>query len=421
MLAAIERGKTLDEARDRLRDLPPKDRAFADLMVLTALRHYGEIEATLAPCLARPLPARPHLARALLYIGAVQLLYLDTPPHAAIHETVAATGRREQPFRGLINAVLRRLDRETSTLRVDDPQRAWPDWLTQSWQAHYGDQTTQAMAQAMQAHAPTDLCFTTEKTADAFIAALPEAHQAARLAPLNVRLFGSVAVPDLPFYQAGDWWVQDIAATLAAQLLPVTAQADVLDLCAAPGGKTLQLAAKGARVTALDMSANRLDRLHANLNRTGLSAEIICAELGAWCDGRDDDKLWPHILLDAPCSATGTIRRHPDLPLHRKAGQIAKAAQTQQNLLAKAAELTAPDGHLVYCVCSLQPEEGEDIAHAFLATHDHFETVPEATNALPHGLQQAVTAEGWLRTHPAMLAESGGCDGFFIAHFKRVA
>jgi 16S rRNA (cytosine967-C5)-methyltransferase len=416
MLAAIERGKTLDEARDRLQDLPANDRAFADLMVLTALRHYGEIEATLAPCLARPLPARPHLARALLYIGAVQLLYLDTPAHAAINETVAATGRREQPFRGLINAVLRRLDREAEALRVTDPLRAWPDWLAASWQAHYGAPTTQTIASTMQTHAPTDLCFISEDDADAFMAALPDTLKASRLAARNLRLSGSLSVPELPFYETGTWWVQDIAATLAAQILAVPTRADALDLCAAPGGKTLQMAAGGAQVTALDMSAPRLERLRANLARTGLSAHTICAALEDWSP---QDRQWPYVLLDAPCSATGTIRRHPDLPLHRKASHIAGAARVQQKLLTKAAALTAPGGQLVYCVCSLQPEEGEAIAADFLADAPHFSTVPVKAETLPTGLQAALTGEGWLRTHPAMLAETGGCDGFFIARFAR--
>ncbi|NBR78869.1 MAG: RsmB/NOP family class I SAM-dependent RNA methyltransferase, partial [Alphaproteobacteria bacterium] len=332
------------------------------------------------------------------------------------NETVAATGRREQPFRGLINAILRRLDREAEALRVTDPLRAWPDWLAASWQAHYGAPTTQTIASTMQTHAPTDLCFISEDAADAFMAALPDTLKASRLAARNLRLSGSLSVPELPFYETGTWWVQDIAATLAAQILAVPTGADALDLCAAPGGKTLQMAAGGAQVTALDMSAQRLERLRANLARTGLSAHTICAALEDWSP---QDRQWPYVLLDAPCSATGTIRRHPDLPLHRKANHIAGAARVQQKLLTKAAALTAPGGQLVYCVCSLQPEEGEAIAADFLADAPHFTTVPVKAETLPTGLQAAPTGEGWLRTHPAMLGETGGCDGFFIARFAR--
>ena len=213
------------------------------------------------------------------------------------------------------------------------------------------------------------------------------------------------------------WWVQDISAALAAPLLRADAQTHVLDLCAAPGGKTLQLAASGARVTALDASQSRLERLRANLARTGLSAQALRADLENW----EAPRSFSHVLLDAPCSATGTIRRHPDLPLHRRRSDIEKSARLQSTLLERAADATTPGGTLVYCVCSLEPEEGEGVARAFLASRDDFSLMPIGADEVPGCLSMAVTGAGHVRTTPAMLAASGGCDGFFAARFQKKA
>ena len=412
MLAAIERGKTLDEARDRLGDLSPADRAFASAMVMTALRRRGSIETALAPHLKKPVPPRPHLARALLHIGAAQILFMDVPPHAAINETVAATGRREQPFRGLINAVLRRVSEAGPNM---DAVSALPMWLLDGWRQAYGAEQTAQIEAVLRQTPPLDLQFRDADALKNWQAAYPGMGHA--LTPTCLRLEATGDVTRLPGFDAGMWWVQDISAALAVPLLRTDAQAHVLDLCAAPGGKTLQLAASGARVTALDASQSRLERLSANLARTGLSAQTLRVDLENW----EASRSFSHVLLDAPCSATGTIRRHPDLPLHRRRGDIEKSTRLQGALLEQAAGATAPDGTLVYCVCSLEPEEGEGVAQAFLARRDDFSLIPVKADEMPECLSMAVTQEGHLRTTPAMLAAFGGCDGFFAARFQKKA
>ena len=412
MLAAIERGKTLDEARDRLGDLSTADRAFASAMVMTALRRRGSIEATLVPHLKKPVPPRPHLAGALLHIGAAQILFMDVPPHAAINETVAATGRREQPFRGLINAVLRRVSEAGPNM---DAVSDLPIWLLDGWRQAYGAKQTAQIEAVLRQTPPLDLQFRNAIALKDWQAANPGMGHA--LTPTCLRLEATGDVTRLPGFDAGMWWVQDISAALAAPLLRADAQTHVLDLCAAPGGKTLQLAASGARVTALDASQSRLERLGANLARTGLSAQALRADLENW----EAPRSFSHVLLDAPCSATGTIRRHPDLPLHRRRSDIEKSARLQSTLLERAADATTPGGTLVYCVCSLEPEEGEGVAWAFLASRDDFSLMPIEADEVPECLSMAVTGAGHVRTTPAMLAASGGCDGFFAARFHKKA
>ena len=412
MLAAIERGKTLDEARDRLGDLSATDRAFAAAIVMTALRRRGTIEAALAPHLKRRVPARPHLTRALLHIGVAQILFMDVPPHAAINETVAATGRREQPFRGLINAVLRRVSEAGQNFGAPPDL---PAWLLDGWRKTYGAAHTAEIESVLRQTPPLDLQFRDADALKNWQATNPDLGKA--LTPTCLRLETSGDVTRLPDFDAGTWWVQDISATLIAPLLQADAQTRVLDLCAAPGGKTLQLAARGAKVTALDASKSRLERLTENLARTGLSAQTILGKLEGWKASEN----FSRVLLDAPCTATGTIRRHPDLPLHRRLGDIEKNTRVQAALLDQAAAATAPDGMLVYCVCSLEPEEGEGAADAFLERHKGFSRVPILAEELPACLPSAATPAGYLRTTPANLAASGGCDGFFAARFHRKA
>ncbi len=422
MLAAIERGKTLDEARDKLDGLADNDRAFANAMVLSALRHYGEIEILLQPFMKRPIPGRSHLARALLYIGVAQIVYMQVAPHAAINETVSATGRREQPFRGLINAVLRRVA-EAMPIAAN-PLASVPEWMITSWHNAYGETACAAIAENIQQLPALDLQFISAEAMAEFTSAQQARHvdsdEPPRLYVLSadcLRLENAGAVEHLPFFTDGTWWVQDIAASLAVRLLAFAAGDEVLDICAAPGGKTLQLAARGGRVTALDISASRMRRLQENLSRTHLQADCQTADFLDWQPGRQ----WSHILLDAPCSATGTLRRHPDLKLHRRASSGAYMAKQQAEMLDKAASLTKAGGSLMFCVCSLEPEEGEAAAEAFLQRNPRFRAVALKADNLPAGFDGAVTAQGWLRTTPAMLAEAGGCDGFFAACFEKKA
>lgn len=409
MLAQVTRGKTLDEVRDRLDGLPPQERNLADAIVQVSLRHYGEIKIQLAAHMKRALPLRPHIAHALLVTGAAQILYMNVPAHAAIDETVAATGRREQPFRGLINAVLRKIAsaKQDDALIATQASDNLPDWMRARFEAAYGADTLAAICAQHQASPDLDICFKNPEKA----AAWAETNNGEMLSDTHVRLRASGAVTALPGFEAGDWFVQDVAAGWPARLLlePLKAPSQVLDLCAAPGGKTLQLAASGHHVTALDISAARLKRVAANLKRTKLTATLVEADAFDW----QSDTKFDAVLLDAPCSASGTLRRHPDLALNRNEGYIAKLADMQARLLDRATQWLAPNGFLLYAVCSLDPEEGEAQAQAFLARHKNFQLI--APDTLPQDLRQNNT----LRTTPAHWRDKGGMDGFFAALFQQ--
>lgn len=392
--------------------LEPRDRAFARLLAATALRRAGEIDAVLARLIERPLPAGARVVRDILAIGLVQLLYLDTPPHAAVATSVdLAETLNQRKFKGLINAVLRRVAREGAPLLAgfDAPRIDTPDWLWQRWSATYGETAARAIATAHLAEPPLDLCPRSPAEAEAI----------ARLVAGEVLATGAIrrptggAIPDLPGYADGTWWVQDAAAQIPARLLGPVAGLRVADLCAAPGGKTLQLAAAGARVTALDQSRARLDLVAANLARTGLAAELVEADARRYAAEPFDA-----VLLDAPCSATGTIRRHPDIARTRRPGDIAAATAAQDDLLDAAARLTRSGGRFVYAVCSLEPEEGEARIDAFLARHADFVLDSIATTEVP-GLPGAIDAAGRFRSLPSMLGEAGGVDGFFAARLRR--
>ncbi len=392
--------------------LPARDRAFARLLLATALRRAGEIEAVLARLIERPLPQGARIVRNILALGIVQLVYLGTPAHAAVATAVEMTEALNQhKFKGLVNAVLRRVAREGKALvdGLDAARLDTPDWLWRNWAAAYGEATARAIAEAHLAEPPLDLC--PRDPGDA--AALAEELEAELLATGALRHRKGGAVSELAGFRAGRWWVQDAAAQVPARLLGPVKGLRVLDMCAAPGGKTLQLAAAGATVTALDQSRARLDMIAANLARTGLRAELAEADAR-----RYETPPFDAVLLDAPCSATGTIRRHPDIARLRREDDVAGATRLQDELLDAAARLTRPDGSLVYAVCSLEPAEGEERIAAFLARHRDF-TVQAVTSAELPGLEAAATGAGFFRSLPSMLADAGGCDGFFAARLRR--
>lgn len=411
MLAAVTRGKTLDEVRTRLDGLATQERNLADAIVQSALRHYGEITEILAHYMKRPLPLRPHIAHALLVCGTAQILFMNIPPHAAIDETVAATGRREQPFRGLINAVLRKIAKaqEADTLPPIMATANLPDWMLARFEAAYGADQTAAICAAHIAGADLDLAFKNPEKA----AAWADSQSAKILTPTHIRLHRPGAVTALKDYQKGDWFVQDVAAGLPATMLlaALPDAATVLDLCAAPGGKTAQLAAAGHRVTALDISATRLRRVETNLSRLGLAAHLVAGDGLAWAP----DAPFDAIMLDAPCSASGTLRRHPDLALNRTANYIAKLADLQASLLARAWGWLKKDGVLCYAVCSLDPLEGEAQAADFLARHAN------ARALVPQGVPDEFVFDTNLRTTPADWPTQGGMDGFFAALFQKTS
>jgi 16S rRNA (cytosine967-C5)-methyltransferase len=375
------------------------------MLALTLLRRMGPIDAMLDARLAR---RPPEAVIMLLRLGAAQALYLDTPAFAAVDTTVrmAESRRATRPFKGLVNGVLRGLLREPAA--DDDPETLAPAWLFARWRAAYGAADARAIAAMIAAEPATDLTPRDPADAEALSAEL----EASILASGSLRssLRGDVAT--WPGYDQGRWWVQDAAAAIPARLLNVRAGEAVLDLCAAPGGKTLQLAAAGARVTALDRSAARLGRLTASLARTGLAAEVVAAPAESWRDPR----RFEGVLLDAPCSATGAFRRHPDVLWGCKPGDIGKLASVQRRLLDAAAERVAPGGRLVYCVCSLEQEEGEAQQRAFLARRADFAADPIAPGE--GGAPAAsTTPDGALRILPQHL--EGGLDGFYVARFVK--
>ena len=338
--AVFDAGRPLDDAigdHPDLARLAIRDRAFARNLVATVIRRRGQIEALIDHCVERPLGPKGRMASNLLRLGAGQLLFLATPPHAAVHETVSlALARGQGPYKGLINAVLRRLGREGAALVAaqDAARLNTPDWLWATWEKAYGEATCRRIAEAHLGNARLDLT----------VRGQPE-HWAERLGGAvlptgSVRCRPKGPIERLAGYDEGAWWVQDAAASLPARLLGPVAGLRVIDLCAAPGGKTAQLAAAGARVIAVDRSQARLDRLRRNLDRLRLSAETVAASAETWRPDEPADA----VLLDAPCSATGTIRRHPDVAWLKTAADVAGLARVQSRLLGQAAEMVRPAG-----------------------------------------------------------------------------
>lgn len=399
--AALARRGGLEEALSagRYLALAPRDRAFARAVVMAALRRLGPIDRALDGKLLREPPAP---IRDLLRLGLAQAFWLDTPAFAAVDTTVAAAPKA---LRGLVNAVLRGILRDGAPDAL--PEALAPPWLLARWRAAFGETDALAIAAQIAVEPATDL--TLREVGDL---AMAEALEAERLPEGSVRVARRGDVATWPGYAEGRWWVQDRAAAVPARLLGVHAGQTALDLCAAPGGKTLQLAAAGGQVTALDKSSGRLRRVVAGLARTGLGAETVVADAAAWPDKREFDA----VLLDAPCSATGTFRRHPDVLWNARPGDIPALAQMQAHLLAAAAGRVKSGGELVYSVCSLEPEEGEAQIAAFLAAEPRFAIDPIVAGE--GGAPAAsLRPQGWLRILPHHA--EGGLDGFFIVRLRR--
>lgn len=415
--ACLTRRLTVEDAVQdvtRPHTLDERDRALISSMLLTLFRHRGEIDAVLGRFLDKPLPRKSGPAREILTLAAAQLLFLEVPPHAAIDLAVrtAKMDQNARHFAGLINAVLRKLAATgPEQLRGLDAVRLnTPDWLWARWARNYGTETARRIATSHASRPGLDLSFREDP------APWVERLGGVSLPNGQIRLpAGHAPVPELPGFREGAWWIQDAAATLPVHLLGDVRGRRVLDLCAAPGGKAMQLAALGAEVTAVDVSETRLARLSRNLARTGLGARIRTEDiLKSTLSGQ-----WDAVLLDAPCSATGTIRRHPELPWLRQESQIAEMVSLQRSLLQRAADWVRPGGLLVYCSCSLEPEEGEWQARWFLESDPRFAVAPASGDVLPAG---SVRPEGWVRTLPCMdYGAASGLDGFFAVALQRMA
>jgi 16S rRNA (cytosine967-C5)-methyltransferase len=370
---------------------------------MAALRRLGPIDSVLQ---ARLRKAPPERIVNVLRLGAAQILVLKTPSHAAVGATVdlVAAQKGGEVFKGLVNAVLRGLVRDPPELDATDLQA--PTWLLARWRAAYGADQAAAIAALIREEPATDV---TPRAAGEDLAAALEA-EALPGGSLRVGLKGEVSA--WPGFAEGRWWVQDASAAIPARLFDVQPGQTALDLCAAPGGKTLQLAAAGAHVAAVDRSAGRLKRVSENLARTGLTAETIVADAADWPDKRRFDA----VLLDAPCTATGVFRRQPDVLWVSSPAEVPKLAQQQRRLLDSAAKRVKPGGRLVYCVCSLETEEGEGQAAAFLARTPDFNLDPIAPGE--GGAPEAsLRPDGTLRILPHHRV--GGMDGFYIARFRR--
>lgn len=405
--AALSRRGGIDEAASAngFRFLEPRERAFARALAMAVLRHLGPIDRALAAKLQKAPPDR---VMNLLRLGAAQAFHLEVPAFAAVATSVELAGanKTSRPFKGLVNAVLRGLLRDGAP--SDDPTLLAPPWLYARWVAAFGEATAREIAGQIALEPATDLSL--KPAADA--AALAEALEAEILDGGSLRLRRKGDVAQWPGFEDGTWWVQDAAAAVPARLLTIKPGDQVLDLCAAPGGKTLQLAATGATVVALDRSPARLKRVTENLERTQLAAEIVAADAAVW----EDTRTFDAILLDAPCSATGTFRRHPDVLWAARPGDVASLAAVQSKILDSAADRLKPGGQLVYCVCSLEPEEGEAQVEAFLARRKDMalDPVQPGEGGSP---EASLTPRGTLRLLPHH--RDGGQDGFFAARFKK--
>jgi 16S rRNA (cytosine967-C5)-methyltransferase len=395
--------------------LAERDRALARKLVGTVLRRLGTLRHLLGSALDRGFPADAPRVETILLIGAAQLFWLDVADHAAVDLAVrlAQADRRAARYPGLVNAVLRRMARDgrTALAGLDMAALDTPEWLLARWRRAYGEATTRAIAAAHGEEPPLDL--TVKHDREAWAARL----RGRVLATGTVRLVAHGPVSLLPGYAEGAWWVQDAAAALPARLLGDVAGRRVADLCAAPGGKTAQLAAAGARVTAVDRSPGRLTRLRENLARLGLAADTVAADALEW-----EAEPFDAVLLDAPCTSTGTIRRHPDIPWLKREVDLAAMTALQARLLAKAVTLTRPGGTLVYCTCSLEPEECETQISALLARTPGLVRRPLAAAELD-GQADFVTPVGDLRTLPCHWPDPdprmAGLDGFYAARLER--
>jgi len=420
----LHRQRTLDDQLDgagahpALKTLSDRDRALMRRLVATILRRLGTLGHLLSRLLDRGVPTDAPRAQSALLIGAAQILWMDVPDHAAVDLSVrlVQSDRRASRYTGLVNAVLRRCAREGLAIVEDTKDQTLdiPPWLMARWNAHYGETTARAMAHALGHEPSLDL---TVKS-DAMQWATRMHGEVLPTGTVRTLLHGSVTM--LPGFAEGQWWVQDAAAALPARLFGDIAGKAVADLCAAPGGKTAQLAQAGAQVTAIDRSPARMARLRDNLARLSLQADNVVTDAAEWAGNGNGG--FDGVLVDAPCTSTGTIRRHPDVAWLRQEADIAALTALQKRLLQRAVTLLKPGGTLVYCTCSLEPEEGEQAIASLLATESGMRRVPVEAGEVA-GLSEIVTANGDLRTLPCHLPHTdprlAGMDGFYAARLVK--
>jgi 16S rRNA (cytosine967-C5)-methyltransferase len=415
----LRRRTALDEllsgknAHPGLAGLAERDRALMRRLVATVLRRLGTLRHLVGGFLEKGFPSDAPRVETILLLGAAQILWLEVPDHAAVDLSVrlAQADRRAARYAGLVNAVLRKVTQSAATKSVDGSTRDTPEWLLKRWKQAYGPDTARAIATA-NGHEPA-LDLTVKQDAEYWAERLR-----GRVLPTGtVRTLAHGAISLLPGFSEGAWWVQDAAAALPVRLLGDVQGKRIAELCAAPGGKTAQLALAGAKVSAIDRSPARLNRMRENLVRLSLNAETVVADALDWKGGPFDG-----VLLDAPCSATGTIRRHPDIPWLKNEADLPVLTSLQQRLIDRAIELTRPGGTFVYCVCSLEPEEGQNHIEMLLARDPRVMRSPISAQEV-FGHAEFITTDGDLRTLPQQLPDPdprwAGLDGFYAARLTR--
>jgi 16S rRNA (cytosine967-C5)-methyltransferase len=416
--AIVFDGATIDRAVQDNKDfktLNPLDRALVRMMLTTTIRRLGQIDDLIHAAMNGQDEPKPRLLQTLLRFGVAQIIFMKVPDHAAVNLSVVVAekiGLIRQ--KGLVNAVLRRVAREGGaiTTRQDAPRLNIPSWMLDDWIKNFGKREALAIATSSLTEAPLDISLKDPN----------DAVHWAKMLGADILPFGNLRIQNpsggiehLPGFGDGQWWIQDAAATLPVKLMGDIAGQTVIDLCAAPGGKTAQAAAAGAHVIAVDRSGVRLDLLRRNLDRLKLTKGVRIIE----ADGMSFTLNEPAdiVLIDAPCTATGTIRRNPDILVHRGPRDVAKMNTYQERLLDNAATLLKPGGLLVYAVCSLQQAEGEGMIEKFLVTHPKFVLEP-VTSAMVDNMTNLISPEGYVRALPSMMADQGGIDGFFTATLR---
>ncbi|WP_339861517.1 RsmB/NOP family class I SAM-dependent RNA methyltransferase [Paremcibacter congregatus] len=400
--------------------LTVQDRAFVRHLGTSCLRHLGQLDAMINHCTTTKLTSKKKTVRNILRLAITQLLYMQVPAHAAVNSAVKMTDKQknssDRHAKGMVNAILRRIDREQEKFSTKfSPGLNIPKWLKASWVARYGSGQVDDMAVALLAEPPLDFSLKDQTAAKQWAEKLG----GIELPNGSVRVEKAGPVAQLDGYEEGQWWVQDTAASLPATLLGAKSGDRVLDLCAAPGGKTAQSLAKGCQVTAVDQSARRLRRFEENMSRLGFSCETVVTDAATY----SPDEPFAFILLDAPCSSTGTMRRHPEVSRMRGPLDIMALAEIQKNLLDAAMSILPVGGRLIYCVCSLQTEEGPDQIAALLSRNEKIQRVPITADELT-GFGQAIMDNGDVQTlphHNPAANIPGGMDGFFISRLTKTS
>ncbi len=399
--------------------LSDRDQAFVRNLVMTSIRNLTKIEFYLKSYMSKSLPRKAYLAHYILILGAAQLLYLETPPHAAISLSLhLAESNDAKHFKKLINAILGKVNREQDKLRFLSltTTQILPKWVAEKWQQYYGDQLTLKFANCLEQQPKLDI--SVKSNTELWAKKWAEEFGAKQIGDHSIRFDKKPNITKLEGFAEGEFWVQDAAAAIAATLFDDVAQNSVFDFCAAPGGKTMQLAALGANVTAVDINKNRLKRLNENLERTQLSATVIQADIRKFTP-----EIAPsHILLDAPCSATGTFRKHPEILLLKSLQDIKNLAKIQAELLNICIDMAAPNAEIIYVTCSLEPEEGEKQIDAILGRRHDVKLEPitnEKLGLIAKTANLIVSPKGWLRILPDLTDGIGGMDGFFIAKLRK--